>query len=206
MRSGGDELRRRAESARYTLVLQDYETVRYMGAKGNFSITKELPPGRGFLVKAVTASLVQIGMADVDGVDGRTAQEQLDGLIGAIRARYQPAKWSYFAADLTALEKAIRGEEAPPVAAGPPTESQSTTDAMASIAELMKMQASMTGSLGTVAEVNPLNFASVEIQVPDEPAAEGANGTNGANGADGGNGAHAASNGDGAPAVAPAKA
>ena len=45
MRSGGDELRRRAESARYTLVLQDYEAVRYMGAKGNFSITKELPPG-----------------------------------------------------------------------------------------------------------------------------------------------------------------
>ena len=201
MRSGGDELRRRAESARYSLVLQDYETVRYMGAKGNFSITKELPPGRGFLVKAVSASLVQIGMADVDGVDGRTAEEQLDGLIGAIRARYQPAKWSYFAGDLTTLDKAIHGEEAPPAAGGPPPESPSTTDAMASIAELMKMQASMTGSLGTIAEVNPLNFASVEIQ--ETPAAEGANGTNGA---EGGNGAHAASNGDGAPAPEPAKA
>ena len=183
-----------------------------MGAKGNFSVTKELPPGRGFLVKAVSASLVQIAMADVDGVDGRTAQEQLDGLIGGIRAKYQPAKWSYYAADLTALDKAIRGEDAPAAAAGPaapPPEAQSTTDAMAAIAELMKMQASMTGSLGTVAEVNPLNFASVEIQVPDEPAGEKANGTNGANGAEGGNGAHAeaaAANSDGSPAALPAKA
>jgi len=208
MRSGGDDLRRRAESARYTLVLQDYEAVRYMGAKGNFTVTKELPPGRGFLVKAVSASLVQIGMADVDGVDGRTAQEQLDRLIGDIRARYQPAQWSYFAADLTALDKAIRGEEAAPAAAGPaaPTpESQSTTDAMSAIAELMKMQASMTGSLGTVADANPLNFASVTIEVPDAPAG---NGSNGSNGADGGNGAHPepAANGDGAAAAEPAKA
>src|SRR5262249_61040302 len=125
------------------------------------------------------------GMADVDGVDGRSAQEQLDGLIGTIRARWQPAKWSYFAADLTALDKAIRGEEAPPAEAGqaaaPPPQQQSTSDAMAAIAEMMNMQASMTGSLGTVSEANPLNFASVEIQVPDEPVAEGANGSNGAN-------------------------
>ena len=217
MRSGGDELRRRAESARYTLVLQDYEAVRYMGAKGNFSVTKELPPGRGFLVKAVSASLVQIGMADVDGVDGRTAQEQLDRLIGDVRASYQPAKWSYFAADLAVLDKAIRGEDVAP-AAGPaaaPPEAQSTTDAMAAIAELMKAQAGLTGSLGEIAEVNPLNFASVEIEVPDEPAAEndgnGSNGGGSGNGADGGppNGAHAeqaASDGNGSAASEPAKA
>jgi hypothetical protein len=212
MRSGGDDLRRRAESARYTLVLQDYEAVRYMGAKGNFSVTKELPPGRGFLVKAVSAALVQIGMADVDGVDGHTAQEQLDRLIGAVRASYQPARWSYYAADLSALDKAIRGEAAEPAAGVVPPEAQSTTDAMAAIAELMKMQAGMAGSLGTVAEVQPLNFASVEIEIPDAAeAGNGANGgapANGADGPDGTNGAHAeqaAANGDGAEA-APAKA
>src|SRR5262249_7882717 len=77
---------------------------------------KELPPGRGFMVKAVSAKLVQIAMADVDGLDGHTAQEQLDTLIGGIRASYQPAKWSYYAQDVTVLEKAIRGE-APEAAA-----------------------------------------------------------------------------------------
>ena len=135
---------------------------------------------------------------------GGQPQEQLDRLIGAVRASYRPAQWSYYAADMTALDKAIRGEEAPAAAAGaPPPEAQSTTDAMAAIAELMKMQAGMTGSLGTIAEANPLNFASVEIQVPDGAAAAptNGNGTNGSNGADGGNGAHAeqaAANGDGA--------
>ena len=178
-------------------MLQDYEAVRYMGAKGNFSVTKELPPGRGFLVKAVSAALVQIGMADVDGVDGRTAQEQLDGLIGAIRARYQPAKWSYYAADLTALDKAIRGEEArrPPRPGAPPPEAQSTTDAMAAIAELMKMQAGMTGSLGTVAEANPLNFASVRSRCRTTADGNGsqwrATAPTAATAPDGGNGAHA---------------
>jgi GTPase SAR1 family protein len=200
MRSGGDEVRRRAEAARYTLVLQDYDAVRFMGAKGNFSLTKEPPPGRGFLVKAVSASLVQVAIADVEGVDGLTAQQQLDRLIGGIRARYQPARWSYFADDLSTLEKAIRGDEvAPAAAAAPATPAAaaapvpSTVDAMASIAELMKMQAGFTGSLGAVAEVDPLRFASVEV--PDANPAPPGNGAEG-NGAHGSNGG---SNG-GAPA------
>jgi S-DNA-T family DNA segregation ATPase FtsK/SpoIIIE len=202
MRSGGDELRRRAESARYTLVLQDYETVRYMGAKGNFTVTREPPPGRGYQIKAVSAALVQIAQADVDGVDGRTAQDQLNRLIGAVRASYQPAKWSYYAADIAMLDKAIRGEvEAPAAVAAPPPTSQSTNDAMAAIAEMMKMQAGMSGLLGSVADANPARFASVEI-----PEAGNGQAAKGANGADGkpGNGAHAEQAGtngtDGKPA------
>ena len=68
----------------------------------------------------------------------------------------------------------------------------------------LRRRSRMTGSLGTVAEANPLNFASVTIEVPDEPAGNGTNGATGTNGADGGNGAHAAT-GDGAPAAAPEK-
>ncbi|NIN66845.1 MAG: hypothetical protein GTO63_19565, partial [Anaerolineae bacterium] len=60
MRDSSDKLRRRAESARYTLVMQDYEAVRYMGVRGDFTVNKELPPGRGFLVKAISASMVQM--------------------------------------------------------------------------------------------------------------------------------------------------
>jgi hypothetical protein len=175
MRSSSDDLRRRAESARYTLVLQDYEAVRYMGARGNFTVTQELPPGRGFLVKAVTASLVQMAMPYVDGLETQTPQEQLDGLIVPLQQQYAPARWSYFADDLTALDDAIRGElpeddtaEAGGAATG---EDPSTSDAMAEIARLMEMQASLSEMMG--AEIpDASNFASVEIEVPDEPGAD----------------------------------
>ena len=194
MRSGGDELRRRAESARYTLVLQDYETVRYMGARGNFTVTKELPPGRGFQVKAVSASLVQIATADVEGVNGRSAQDQLDRLIGDIRVAYPRAKWSYYAADLTQLERAIKGEAAAPSAAAP-AEPPAQSDAMAALAELMAMQANLASQFTPIADANPANFASVEIQVPDNGKST--------NGADGG---QVPPNGAAAPAAEPAKA
>ncbi len=84
MRGSGNDLRRRAESSRYTLVLQDVEHVRYMGIRGDFSGYKDLPPGRGFLVKAVQAPLVQMAMPFVDGKGGLSGEEQL----GAIDRRH----------------------------------------------------------------------------------------------------------------------
>jgi len=167
MRASGDELRRRAESARYTLVLQDYETVRYMGARGNFSLTKEPPPGRGFQVKAVGAALMQAALPAVEGLNGRTAQEQLDTMIGAIRAAYPPAKWSYFADDLAILDKAIRGE-APPAEA--PAPDQSEVDAQKMLADLMASQSAMMDSLNApIADGDPARFATV-VEEEDEPA------------------------------------
>jgi hypothetical protein len=174
MRASGDELRRRAESARYTLVLQDYETVRYMGARGNFSPTKEPPPGRGFQVKAVGAALMQAALPAVEGLNGRTAQEQLDAMIGAIRAAYPPARWSYFADDLAVLDKAIRGE-APPAEA--PAPDQSEVDAQKMLADLMASQSAMMDSLNApIADADPARFATVveeEVEPADGQPADG---------------------------------
>jgi hypothetical protein len=104
LRGSADDLRRRAEGSRYTLVLQDVETVRYMGVRGDFSGIKDLPPGRGFLVKAVQGSLVQVALPFLDGAAGQSGEEQLATMIGAIRSKYKsPAVWSYTAADLTPL-------------------------------------------------------------------------------------------------------
>jgi hypothetical protein len=181
MRSSADDLRRRAEGARYTVVLQDYEAVRYMGARGNFSITKELPPGRGFMVKAVTATLVQMAMPFVEGAEGLTPEEQLDRLIVPLQQAYPRAVWSYPGADLAELDKAINPE--PPAEAeggaggagsGAPVpgapDALAASNAMAEIEKLMAMQSGMTEQFLNASIPDGANFASVEIQVPDEPA------------------------------------
>ncbi|MEK7443175.1 MAG: FtsK/SpoIIIE domain-containing protein [Chloroflexota bacterium] len=160
LRGGGDEFRKRVEAARFTLVLQDYEAVRYMGARGNFTLTKELPPGRGFLVKAVQASLVQMATPS----SHPSPQEYFDQWIGSIRGKYQRAQWSYHAKDLTALEAAIRGE-AIPVAAPPPA-AAAASDAMAELAKMMSMQANMISSFTTkeIPDATPNTMASVTIE------------------------------------------
>jgi hypothetical protein len=170
MRDSTNKLRRRAESSRYTLVLQDYEAARYMGVRGTFTVKKELPPGRGFLVKAVTASLTQICLPFVDGVDGRSPDEQLAGIISEIRKKYRKsAQWSYQAKDLSVLEAAISA-----ATDGTDGSSSSTTVSMSAeagdaMAELEKLLAEQESS---VTEEIPEagDFASVDVQVEDDKA------------------------------------
>jgi hypothetical protein len=134
LRGSGNDLRRRAESSRYTLVLQDVEQVRYMGVRGDFSGFKDLPPGRGFLVKAVQAPLVQIAMPFVEGRGGLSGEDQLVKLIGGIRSKYKSrAAWSYTAGDLTSLGGAA--VSVPEGAAAVPQ-----TESLAELEQLMAMQ------------------------------------------------------------------
>jgi hypothetical protein len=168
MRDSSDKLRRRAESARYSLVLQDYEAVRYMGVRGDFAVKKELPPGRGFLVKAVQASLTQICLPFVDSKDGMSPDEQLADMIGAIRKKYRKsAQWSYQAKDLAPLEEAISaGGEGSGAAPAAVTGGQSST--LADLEKLMAMQANQASKKEEIPEAQ--SFASVEV--PDDKGAK----------------------------------
>ena len=170
MRNSMDDLRRRAESSRYTLVIQDLEAVRYMGVRGSFSVKGELPPGRAFLVRSIQASLVQICAPVVDGRDGRSAEDELASLIAEIRAKYPArARWSYHAKDLTALEEAIATaepveettEEIPPSVASAPSADQSA--AMDELSKLMAMQAGLTSGILETEIPEASTFASVSI-------------------------------------------
>jgi hypothetical protein len=142
-----------------------------MGVRGSFSVNKELPPGRGFLIKAVSGSMIQAAMPYAEGKNGLSAEEQLDGLIGAIRAKYpQPAQWSYYAKDLAALETAIKGEEGGAAEVQQPAGAQvapppEASAAMSELAELLKMQAGM-GSI-EIPDADPSQMVSLEL--PDEP-------------------------------------
>jgi DNA segregation ATPase FtsK/SpoIIIE-like protein len=107
-RSSSDKLRKRVDGCRYTLVLQDAEALRYMGVRDRFPVKKELPPGRGFLVKAVQASMTQICLPVLDGLDGSSPDEQLGELISTIKKKYRKsAAWSYHSADMSALNTAV---------------------------------------------------------------------------------------------------
>jgi DNA segregation ATPase FtsK/SpoIIIE-like protein len=156
-RDSGDELRRRAESSRYSLILNDVETVRYMGVRGNFNIKKDMPPGRGFLVKAVGASMVQICLPFLSA-DG--SSDPLEALIQGIRKKYpQPAEWSYKPDDLSALEAAIGG--AAEVAAEQlATVTEEQNQMLADLSALMAMQAELTAE----AVPEPSKFASVTVK------------------------------------------
>jgi len=193
MRSSSDEFRRRAEGSRYTMVINDFETVRYMGARGNFSPGKEPPPGRGYLIKAVTASMVQVATPYLEGKNGLTAEEQLDSMIGAIREKYpQQAQWSYFGRDLTVLTETIAAEETEPEeeTATNPYASNAEQQAAASAArsaleEAMKLQAQLMAAAVEIPDPDPADM--VVLEIPDkEPEANG-NGNGNGNGA-GGNG------------------
>jgi hypothetical protein len=158
-RDSSDELRRRAESARYSLVLQDVETVRYMGVRGNFNLKKEMPPGRGFLVKAVNASMVQICLPFLDGAVG---MEPLQQRIEAIRRRHpKPARWSYLPDDLGPLEAAIGGA-AEIAAEQMATVAAEQTEALADLSQLIALQAELAAqSASPIGEGS--EFASVEV-------------------------------------------
>ena len=172
MRSSGDDLKRRVEAARYTLVLQDFEAVRYMGVRGNFSAGKEPPPGRGFLVKAISAGMTQMAMPVVDGKQGRSADEQLAALIQDIRWQYpNRAQWSYAAPDLAALEAAVRGEApATPEGETPPDEAPAAAADM--WAEIAKMQAGLADTQFDEISAGE-GLTSVEIPEDDQEQAAG---------------------------------
>jgi DNA segregation ATPase FtsK/SpoIIIE-like protein len=149
MRDSSDKLRRRAESSRYSLVLQDYDTVRYMGVRGSFTVNKELPPGRGFLVKAVQASLTHICLPSLESVNGAGADAQLDDLIGSIKKKYRKtAEWSYRGDDLAVLEAAIGtttdGGSGPMPSTFIVGTSAEASDAMAELESLLDAQAGLT--------------------------------------------------------------
>ena len=182
MRDSQDELRRRAEGSRYTLVLQDIETVRYMGIRMQFP-TKELPAGRGFMIKAVSGQLVQVCLPAVEGKNGRTADDQVTDMIRAIRGRYiERAQWSYFSKDIAPLDTLIRGDKAGGAEGGaaggsvPESSSEtiaysnSTASAMDEIAKMLASQAAMTAGLEVKLET--INLVSVEE--PEIPAPNGA--------------------------------
>jgi hypothetical protein len=157
-RDSSDELRRRAESSRYSLILSDVETVRYMGVRGNFNIKKEMPPGRGFLVKAVGASLVQVCLPFLDVNDG---SDPLDRMIAAIRKKYpEPAVWSYKADDLAPLEAAIGGV-AEVAAEQMASVTAEQNEMLAELSSLMAMQADLTAQAVPIGE--PSKFASVSV-------------------------------------------
>jgi DNA segregation ATPase FtsK/SpoIIIE-like protein len=168
LRNSSDEFRRRADSARYSLVLQDFETVRYMGVRGNFSVTKELPVGRGFLVKAVQASLVQCAVPYVEGKEGTSPEEPLNSWLSAIRAKYpKRAQWSYGAKDLAALEEAIHGEAGSIVAVTASAVAAQST-AMAELDKLMAMQADLAKEMAEteIPDAKPENMVSFEEGKP----------------------------------------
>jgi DNA segregation ATPase FtsK/SpoIIIE-like protein len=150
LRGSGDDFRRRVESSRYTLVLQDVEQVRYMGIRGDFSGYKDLPPGRGFLVKSVQAPLVQIAMPFVEGKGGLSGEEQVAQLIGSIRSKYKGrAVWSYTAGDLTALGGAVAS--VPEGAAAVPQ-----TESLAELEQLLAMQEQLMSQAAEIPEVTHL--------------------------------------------------
>jgi S-DNA-T family DNA segregation ATPase FtsK/SpoIIIE len=190
MHNSMDDLRRRAESSRYTLVLQDLEAVRYMGVRGDFSVKGDLPLGRGFLVRSVHATLVQMCAPVVDGRDGLSAEDELAAMIAEIRRAYPSlARWSYHAKDLAALEKAIETavpldeEEEPPSSAPAPAPASppvpDTSEAMAELSQLMAMQAQMTEQFRTAEIPDAKTFASLTVDVEAEPKKEkkGSDGT-----------------------------
>ncbi|MCJ7823517.1 MAG: hypothetical protein MUP44_01315, partial [Anaerolineales bacterium] len=166
-RDGSDKLRRRADSSRYTLVLQDFEAVRYMGVRGNFTVNTELPAGRGFLVKAIQASMTQICLPFIEATNGKSPDEQLGGIIGRIRKKYaKPARWSYTSPDLSALDAALSAVgEVSEAQTAPAT--QFNSDAMAELEKLMAEQAELESDMEAVEIPEAINFASVEVDADD---------------------------------------
>ena len=186
MRSGMDDLRKRVEGSRYAYVFNDWEAVRYMGVRGQFSVTKELPPGRGFMVRAVSAAMTQMA---VPCAEGRPDSEmQVTQMIQTIRDAYpQRAQWSYWAKDTTVLDQAIKGDDttqaaggttaaagAPGDALAQPTPSDQLPDPDQLMADLLKG----LPSFDAIPTIDMSRMASVTYEVPDTPAA-GVTGVNG---------------------------
>jgi hypothetical protein len=135
-----------------------------MGVRGTFTVKKELPPGRGFLVKAVQASLTQICLPFVDGIDGTPPDEQLSGIISGIRKKYRKsAQWSYQAKDLSVLEAAISAATDGTDGTHSSAAVDISADASDAMAELEKLLADQTAAVtDEIPEAG--DFASVDVQ------------------------------------------
>lgn len=177
-RDSSDKLRRRAESGRYTLVLNDVEAVRYMGVRGVSVPSKALPPGRGYLVKAVTADQTQICLPYIEAVNGSGPDVQLSKIITDIRKKYpQKAKWSYHTADLSALETALGVATTEPVVESeatyvPDQISPEAEQAAEDLDKVLADQAKMLKSLASVETPTTYNFATLEVP-DDKPGKSG---------------------------------
>ena len=197
VRGSPDELRKRVESSRYSLIMQDYDTIRSMGVKQLKAPSRELPAGRGYLVKAINAAMVQVALPAIDGRDGRSAEDQIGAIVQGLRRRYpNRAQWSYFGDDVTALETLAAGKSldaapvvtsaAPaatqPVVAAAPSAAASAPAAQAaaqvapakpsSLAEKMaEMKAKQQALLNSMKIERPttLNMAKLTVEVPDKP-------------------------------------
>jgi DNA segregation ATPase FtsK/SpoIIIE-like protein len=172
MRDSSDKLRRRAESSRYTLVLQDYEAVRYMGVRGSMAVNKELPPGRGFLVKAISASMTQICLPSLtlNGADGASPE---DDLIASIKKKYRKnAEWSFQGSNIVVLETAI--EASSDGAADQPmnitVSASSAAEASSAMADLEKLLAQQAA---TAASKIPKPGKFAKVKVPKGKKAKG---------------------------------
>ncbi|HEY3291056.1 MAG TPA: FtsK/SpoIIIE domain-containing protein, partial [Anaerolineae bacterium] len=207
MRSGMDDLRKRVEGSRYAYVFNDWEAVRYMGVRGTFQVTKELPPGRGFMVRAVSAALTQMAMPCIEGREDSEAA--LTQMIRTIISTYpQHATWSYSSKDLTALDVAIKGDTVVAVtsvaamtapAAGDGTAQPLAADQVKDLQKTMDDLLKGLPSFEPIGTVDTSRMASVTYEVPDVPET-GANGTNGTSviaGTNGANGTSAVQGSDG---------
>jgi hypothetical protein len=86
-----DDLLKQADSPRYSLILQDAEAARGMGAKLPYGAGKgEYPAGRGFLIKSVRAWLTQVALP-YDEVSEKV-EEALDGWVDRIQKRSGPRR------------------------------------------------------------------------------------------------------------------
>jgi DNA segregation ATPase FtsK/SpoIIIE-like protein len=176
MRAGSTELRKRVESARQALVLQDIDTVRFMGPRGPFT-NKEMPAGRGYLVRGLTATLTQVAMPALDGRDGRDSDDVLGERIQAIVRRHADnmARWSYFAKDLAPLADLIYGQKPKDVAAGASVNGQAATydsSYSADQADATQEMLDMDALFGTMEVVVPTDLNMAKWEIPEGTVAD----------------------------------
>ncbi len=179
LRGGADDLRKRVENSRYSFVLQDVDTVRYLGVR-NVQQGKELPAGRGFAVKALTANLAQLALPAVEGRNGQSADALVSDAVAAICRKHRTrAAWSYFGDETAELELAVKGDapaaaEVDAGADGSPVFSADMADAENALEDARrKSEALMAALLGASAlPTENVEMVVKTFETPDEPAAE----------------------------------
>jgi hypothetical protein len=159
----GDGLRRRIESARYGFVLQDAEAVRTLGVRLRGNPTRELPPGRGWMVKGTRATLAQIAISDFESPNSRRSGE----LVTVICSRWgKRAAWNA-PLEIPAPDAPVK----PSAAATTTSASAEATAAREAYDRLMQAQADASKkpsgllSLDSIPQVS--NLVSLEVEVPD---------------------------------------
>jgi hypothetical protein len=190
LRGATDDLRKRVETSRYSLVLQDFEPVRSMGVRNMKPPARELPPGRGFVVKAVNASLVQIAMPALDGRNGKSLEEHMGDAVRLIRRRNRDtAKWNYVGNDMTPLEILAAGKSLDAAATQPTTDTKpatspstnalsSTPVAPSAAQTALREQLASTNTGPSLKDMmsqfksqmpTQVNLRKLEVEVPDKP-------------------------------------